>query len=326
MTKSDAAIAFAINGILVCLSSAALACPEGQVEENVILGKICVPGIIVNPLPIPGVLLQEWIEQSHDTVKNGAQSIPPAMRRALAGFVPEDVLTRARFRVGDPGALNLAHDVLQIGDLGGNVPGIRAITLMDVIVFRNDDDAYTNAILWAHELTHVKEYGDWGTAEFARSYIANWRNVEDPAYQKQYEYPRWSTMHPPNFSTFHADYGNLHARILCISGAMKVEGIANDWNHKFLSIQYSEASSTLCEHDSGYEVNVVAPEGTSRTDILRDGGNEIAFVISPTSPEYSVRIQLYEWKDGHKNLVYDVQKDNYLGGQPLPVDFTYSAR
>jgi hypothetical protein len=75
--------------------------------------------------------------------------------------VDEDILNRATFKVGDDGTLNLGGLVVQFGDQ--NEDGtIRAITLIDVIVFATEGDA-ADLDLWAHELFHVRQYRDWGS-------------------------------------------------------------------------------------------------------------------------------------------------------------------
>jgi len=37
-----------------------------------------------------------------------------------------------------------------------------AITLDDVVMFRNESDAQNNPVLWAHELAHVMQHEWWG--------------------------------------------------------------------------------------------------------------------------------------------------------------------
>ncbi|MDT4865919.1 hypothetical protein FQZ97_1007480 [compost metagenome] len=57
------------------------------------------------------------------------------------------------------------------------------MTLVDVIVFRNLNDAMDNIPLWAHEMTHVQQYQEWGVKEFATRYSNDFNSVEAPAYQ-----------------------------------------------------------------------------------------------------------------------------------------------
>lgn len=92
-------------------------------------------------------------------------------------------MNRVRFKIGDNGFINLAR-LLEQGGLA------TAVTLIDVIVFRGPSEANDPA-LWAHELTHVDQYADWGVHSFAVQYARNYRGVEDPAYSKEYGYPAW---------------------------------------------------------------------------------------------------------------------------------------
>jgi len=120
------------------------------------------------------------IQQARDeTVKAGVQPIPPAMRKQLAAVFPIELLDRVRYRVGKEGSL--AMQAFQYGH-------VQAMTLIDVIVFRNEADALTNDVLWAHELTHVRQYDRWGLDDFARRYAADHKAVEAEAYGFQAEY------------------------------------------------------------------------------------------------------------------------------------------
>ena len=52
-------------------------------------------------------------------------------------------------------------------------PGVIAVTLDDVVVFRNEVDALTNRELWAHELVHVLQYETLGVEGFAQEYLSS---------------------------------------------------------------------------------------------------------------------------------------------------------
>jgi hypothetical protein len=120
------------------------------------------------------------IQQARDeSVKAGVQPIPPAMRKQLAAVFPIELLDRVRYRVGKEGSL--AMQAFHYGH-------VQAVTLIDVIVFRNENDALTNDVLWAHELTHVRQYDRWGLEEFARRYAGDHKSVEAEAYGFQSEY------------------------------------------------------------------------------------------------------------------------------------------
>jgi len=64
-------------------------------------------------------------------------------------------------------------------------PDVNAVTLVDIIVFRSQDDALNNVALWAHELKHVQQYQQWGVGEFATRYTRDYNAVEAPAYEIQ---------------------------------------------------------------------------------------------------------------------------------------------
>jgi hypothetical protein len=120
------------------------------------------------------------IQSAHDeAVKAGVQPIPPAMRKQLAMVFPIELLDRVRYRVGRENSMTM--QAFQYGH-------VQAVTLIDVIVFRNETDALTNDALWAHELTHVRQYDRWGLEEFARRYVNDHKAVEDEAYGFQSEY------------------------------------------------------------------------------------------------------------------------------------------
>jgi uncharacterized protein DUF4157 len=183
--------------LLVSLTTVSLraeACPEGQYQGP--LGW-CYPeigGAVGDsfehlkreiPAQIAGNPLEGWIVASRNTSINGAQPIPWSIRQQLTGYINDATMNIAVFKIGDPGVLNLAGLTMQYGD-------VSAITLIDVIVFRSAADAYNNAALWAHELTHVAQYRDWGVHNFAISYVRNVSDVENPAYAIGNGFAQWS--------------------------------------------------------------------------------------------------------------------------------------
>ena len=114
-----------------------------------------------------------------EAVRAGTQPIPPAMRSRLAQAFPADLLDRVTWRVSPQGSL--AMQAFRYGD-------VQAMTLIDVIVFQKEEDALGNAGLWAHELTHVRQYERWGAEEFAQRYARDHKAIEDEAYGFQAEY------------------------------------------------------------------------------------------------------------------------------------------
>jgi hypothetical protein len=183
-------------GLVLTFAQAAAACPDHQYEQCTIFGCVCLPKVdvpnIVSEPPIQsgGHALAAWLTQSRNNAINGAQPIPFQIRQLLAGQVEEDLLNRARFKIGDPGVFNLANLSISYGNAS-------AVTLVDVIVFKNGNDAYNNPALWVHELTHIKQFRDWGTTDFAISYVRNSNGIENPAYEAQNNYRRPTVYNPP---------------------------------------------------------------------------------------------------------------------------------
>lgn len=174
-------------------TSEAMACPDGQYESCVFGVCVCVPEIggdvgrgaehlkgEIQGQAI-GLPLEQWFNASRDSSINGAMPIPPNIRRILTGFSDEDAMNRVRYRMGDNGALNLAHIIQQ-----WRFYDVTAVTLVDVIVFRGPTEA-NDPCLWAHELIHIQQFRDWGVHSFAVSYARNPNSAEDAAYAKERE-------------------------------------------------------------------------------------------------------------------------------------------
>lgn len=130
-------------------------------------------------------LLQELIARSRDNALNaGVEHIPPEIRRNLQGFIRDSVLDAARYRVRGGGDLSLQANSIRYGEAN-------AITLDYVIVFKELNDALYNPTLWAHELTHVQQYQDWGLRDFSIRYVRSYPSVESPAYEAETRYAAW---------------------------------------------------------------------------------------------------------------------------------------
>lgn len=171
-------------------ASAQTACPPGE-QPACLGGCVCLP---VSPRDteafyeqvqwLAAAGLETWIRHSRDQLAlQQSHAIPLHIRSQLEPYFPLAVLETARYRVGDDVVLNAANTLLQN-------PDVSAVTLIDIIVFRNEADALDNLALWAHELTHVQQYLDWGVGEFARRYTLDHRSVERPAYALQIKIER----------------------------------------------------------------------------------------------------------------------------------------
>lgn len=167
------------------------ACPAG--ETQVCLdGCICLPdvGPLLGPLSddihqIAAPALAMWLTQARaDAASAGIQPIPPHIRERLLRWYDPSVLDTARYKVSDNGQFNAATAMLQNPDVG-------AVTLIDIVLFRDAQTAEQDIALWAHELKHVQQYLEWGVEGFAQRYTQDFNAVEAPAYAIQAEVRRW---------------------------------------------------------------------------------------------------------------------------------------
>lgn len=173
---------------IVCLALALLAqasdCPAR--ERRVCLDEcICLPDVMtegVYQLAAPALAL--WLTQARIEAANaGVQPIPAHIREQLLHWYAPDVLDAVRYNVSDSGQLDAASAMLQNPDVG-------AVTLIDIIFFRDPQAAEQDVALWAHELKHVQQYQEWGVTGFAQRYTQDFNAVEAPAYAIQAEVRR----------------------------------------------------------------------------------------------------------------------------------------
>lgn len=109
--------------------------------------------------------IQLWILASREAALSaGVSPMPEHIRTQLAHLYPASLLDSVRYKTGSGflGTLQFLRDEM---DESG------AITLKEVIVFRNASDATCNVRLWAHELEHVRQYGNLGVDGFAQAYV-----------------------------------------------------------------------------------------------------------------------------------------------------------
>lgn len=172
-----------------CGAGRALDNAHRQVKEAIPPYKAIEEGAsrIVNETVVQSTapLLQEAIARSRDDALNaGVAPIPREIRNNLRGFIPDRILDITRYRVRGGGDLSLQVNSIRYGEAS-------AIALDYVVVFRNQNDALYNPTLWAHELTHIQQYQDWGLRDFAIRYVRNYRSVEAPAYEAETRYAAW---------------------------------------------------------------------------------------------------------------------------------------
>ena len=180
-TYNSLASAYDIN--LGPLGHACDTCGGGVIGGLPVVG----PAIKQGTDEVAGDTLAEYIQASRNTAINGAIPIPPLIRQSLTGYATEDSINRVRFKIGDNGFFNLARVLERAGKAD-------AVTLIDVIVFNGPTEAGDPA-LWAHELTHVDQYRDWGLHSFAVKYVRNFHEAEDPAYAKANGFVAWTQQH-----------------------------------------------------------------------------------------------------------------------------------
>jgi hypothetical protein len=134
-------------------------------------------------------LLAGWIAAARDSAKaQGVEPIPASIRTALAGYVPEHVLERVRWRQGGSD-LSLPQNMIRFG----HVP---AMTLDDVIVFHDRRAALEDPKLWAHELKHVMQFAEWGLDGFAARYLRDYEAVERDAAEFRWEFMKKAGLVP----------------------------------------------------------------------------------------------------------------------------------
>lgn len=159
-------------------------CPAG--EKPVCLDScICLPDAVPDGIyQIAAPALALWLAQARAEAANaGIQPIPPHIREQLLHWYDPSVLDAARYKISDNGQFSAATAMLQNPDVG-------AVTLIDIILFRDAQSAEQDIALWAHELKHVQQYQEWGVLGFAQRYTQDFNAVEAPAYAIQAEVRR----------------------------------------------------------------------------------------------------------------------------------------
>lgn len=131
--------------------------------------------------PILEGWIKAWREQA---IEDGTQAMPRATKEQLVGFFPDMLLNRVRYRIGWSRRETVESALFGLSDA-------RALTLIDVIVFRDEAVAADPAI-WAHELAHVQQFDIWGTPDFARRYVRDSGAVEFEAWEVAARYTMWT--------------------------------------------------------------------------------------------------------------------------------------
>lgn len=174
-----------LAGLAASVDALAATCPPGQ-RQVCLDTYTCLPdlGAVLGPVlsdtrKMAAQALGVWLQQSREQAEQGGtEPIPLDIRAQLQPYFSDEVLMAARYSTGALDELNAAQAIMQN-------PDTEAVTLVDVIVFRSEDDAQKDVALWAHELWHVKQYQEWGVQGFATRYSEDYDAVEAPAYEMQ---------------------------------------------------------------------------------------------------------------------------------------------
>lgn len=137
---------------------------------------------------VDGPILANWIWASRqDVINAGVEPLPPYIYEAMQGYFPEHILQKVRWRTGWGNEIALPALSFRFGDAA-------AITLDEIVMFRDWDDAQGNLALWAHELTHVVQYDQWGVMDFAKRYVKDYGGVEGEAEDNAGRFLTWYNM------------------------------------------------------------------------------------------------------------------------------------
>jgi hypothetical protein len=143
------------------------------------------PAIPVELLDYAGSALAGLIDGARQqAIADGVRPIPAAVYRSLLGYFPAALLQKCRFAVGHSRALTLPALAFSYGDA-------TAITLGDVVLFKNERLADNDLRVWAHELTHVMQYQRWGIEGFAERYVRDSGAVEQEAIDNANRFAAW---------------------------------------------------------------------------------------------------------------------------------------
>jgi Domain of unknown function (DUF4157) len=130
-------------------------------------------------------IVEKWILSWRDqALEDGTQPMRSTIKEQLIGYFPEELLDRVRYRIGWGEGRPMQSSLFRL-------LGARALSLLDVIVFR-DADIAANPVIWAHELAHVQQYDRWGTVEFAKRYVRDHHTVELEAWEVSARYTIWA--------------------------------------------------------------------------------------------------------------------------------------
>ncbi len=158
----------------------------GAVASNTLLGQ--------NPLQFVAMPLAAAVRQAREKHISSAKPLPDHIKEPLKKFFPQEVVDRAKYTVGKVD-ITLPNG---IGQAQKYMSGGYAVVVDDIIVFNTDPPSFFEApFWWAHEVTHVQQYMQWGIEDFALRYVSNYRgNIEAPADARGDEAFAWAENTP----------------------------------------------------------------------------------------------------------------------------------
>jgi hypothetical protein len=131
-----------------------------------------------------GALAARIDSARRQAIADGVRPVPPLVYRALLGYFAATLLQKCRFAVGNAPALTVPGLSSCDGDMA-------AITLGDVVLFKDSRTAAVDLKLWAHELTHVLQYQRWGVEGFAEHCLHDRDAVEREAVDNANRFAAW---------------------------------------------------------------------------------------------------------------------------------------
>ncbi|MCM2567086.1 MULTISPECIES: eCIS core domain-containing protein [Janthinobacterium] len=158
----------------------------GDIIEFVVKNPDTAIQLIQNPGQIPYTPVATAMVSARNAVvtSGNANSMAPEIKAFLLRWHTPDLLDSVRW-TSEWSAL---QNTLQAAQMQFN-SNTRAITVLNAVIFRSDDDARDPA-LWAHEMLHVQQYKNWGVTGFAKQWVDNSSDggpVEAPAYARENE-------------------------------------------------------------------------------------------------------------------------------------------
>lgn len=132
-------------------------------------------GNLANPA---GLAFAAAIRHAEGQASWGAKPIPATVYQQLLFNYAAPFLQSVRYNTFGAARISLDSAVMMLNN------DVAAVTLDDIIVFRNENDAQ-NPVLWAHELTHVQQYRNMGIDTFANVYTTNAWILENQAIDVQ---------------------------------------------------------------------------------------------------------------------------------------------